>query len=396
MCSVRRNNVARTGRGFRMPDADAWPHRAALRKTRRHRLHHRLRACRFRLTPPSPHGDLYVPPDPLPPGAPGALIWAEKVAIPDLHPPSTVWRILYHSRSEQGRDIAVSGFAIVPTAAPKGKRAVFAWAHGTVGLGDECAPSREVRENLFPFGGQQLDRGAVLVATDYEGVGTPGVPTLSGVAEGHAVLDGIRAAGALPNVGSIGRVVVAGHSQGGPAALFAAEIAPEYAPDVDLVGVVALAPGAELAALADALAESPYKGMVLIGAAGLRAAHPDLDLSAGLTDSALKDLPRVESECVDATVERYQAIPSQDVVTRPPSKDPAIKELFDKNSPGSKKISVPVFIGHGVADQQVPVELSEGLRTKYCAMGGNVTRKTYAGQDHEGVINASETDVPRS
>ena len=54
---------------------------------------------------------------------------------------------------------------------------------------------------------------------------------------------------------------------------------------------------------------------------------------------------------------------------------------------------MPVFIGHGVADQQVPVEVSERLRTKYCAMGGNVTRKTYEGQDHEGVIDASETDV---
>jgi pimeloyl-ACP methyl ester carboxylesterase len=344
-------------------------------------------------TPPTPDGDLYAPPDPLPYGAPGTLIWAEKVSFPDLHPPSTVWRMLYHSRSEQARDIAVSGFAIVPTAHPEGKRPVFAWAHGTVGLGDQCAPSRAVRDNLFPFGGYQADRGALLVATDYEGVGTPGVPTLSGVAEGQAVLDGVRAASALPNVGTIGAVVVAGHSQGGPAALFAAEIAPEYAPNLDLVGVVALAPGAELAALADALAESPAKGQVLIGAAGLRAAHPDLDLSAGLTASALRDLPRVEGECVDTTVERYAAIPSRDVVTRPPSEDPALKKLFDENSPGAKRILVPIFIGHGVADQQVPVELSERLRAKYCALGGNVTRKTYPGKDHEGVIDASEKDV---
>ena len=132
---------------------------------------------------------------------------------------------------------------------------------------------------------------------------------------------------------------------------------------------------------------------MLIGAAGLRAAHPDLDLSVGLTNSAIEDLPRVESECVDATVERYRAIPSQDMVTRTPSSVPALKELFEENSPGSKKISVPVFIGHGVADQQVPVELSERLRTKYCALGGNVTRKTYEAQDHDGVIDASATDL---
>ena len=96
----------------------------------------------------TPDGDLYRPPDPLPAGAPGTLIWAEKVEIPELNPPATVWRMLYHSRSEQGRDIAVSGFAVVPTAAPTGERPVFAWAHGTVGLGDECAPSHEIREQL--------------------------------------------------------------------------------------------------------------------------------------------------------------------------------------------------------------------------------------------------------
>ena len=82
------------------------------------------------------------------------------------------------------------------------------------------------------------------------------------------------------------------------------------------------------------------------------------------------------------------------MVTRPPSSDPELKELFDENSPGSTKISVPVFIGHGIADQQVPVELSERLRTKYCALGGNVTRKTYEAQDHDGVIDTgAETDV---
>ena len=344
--------------------------------------------------PPSPDGDLYRPPDPLPAGAPGALIWAEKVEIPELNPPATVWRMLYHSRSEQGRDIAVSGFAVVPSAAPTGERPVFAWAHGTVGLGDECAPSHEIRDNLPPFGGQQIERGAVLVAADYEGMGTPGVPTFSGVAEGQAVLDGVRAASTLPNVGSIGAVVVAGHSQGGPAALFAAEIAPEYAPDLDLVGVVALAPGAELAALADSLAESPYKGLVLIGAAGLRAAHPDLDLSAGLTDTAVEDLPRVESECVDATVERYQTIP----VTR--CRDSARRAKIRHSSSCSTRTLPDQRRSRYRSSSDMASTINKSrwscrsvCATKYCAMGGNVTRKTYEGEDHDGVVDASETDV---
>ena len=57
---------------------------------------------------------------------------------------------------------------------------MYAWAHGTVGIGDQCAPSHEIRDNLPPFGGLQVERGAVLVATDYEGIGTPGLPSNEG------------------------------------------------------------------------------------------------------------------------------------------------------------------------------------------------------------------------
>ena len=200
---------------------------------------------------------------------------------------------------------------------------MYAWAHGTVGLGDQCAPSHDVRENLPPYGGQQLERGAVLVATDYEGLGTPGVPTSTvAVAEGHAVLDSIRAVAELPNVGPLGDVVLAGHSQGGRAALFAAEIAPKYAPELHLVGAAALAPGVELPALVDYLVASPGTGIVLIGAIGLQAGYPDLDLSTVFTPTAIADIPRVETECVDATVARYQSVTTNDVIRQAPS-DPA-------------------------------------------------------------------------
>ena len=235
-----------------------------------------------------------------------------------IHPPATIWRILYHSRSRDDHDIAVSGFAIVPKVpAPAGGRPVYAWAHGTVGLGDQCAPSHAIRENLPPYGGQQAERGAALVATDYEGLGTPGVPTSTvGLAEGHAVLDSVRAVASLPDVGTLGDVVLAGHSQGGQAALFAGELAPKYAPELHLVGVAALAPGVELPALVDYLASSPGKGTVLMGAIGLRAAYPDLDLASVFTPTAIADIPRIETECVDTTVARYQSVPTNKLITR--------------------------------------------------------------------------------
>jgi pimeloyl-ACP methyl ester carboxylesterase len=344
---------------------------------------------------PSPTGDLYQPPRPLPSAPPGTLIWASKDTSLPIRPPSTVWLILYHSRNQANRDVAVSGYAIVPDkGAARTGREVFAWAHGTVGLGDQCAPSHDLGDNLAPYGGRQLQRGAVVVATDYDGLGTPGVPTDGvGVDEGRAVLDSVRAVAHLPRVGTLGDVVLAGHSQGGAAVLFAAQIQRSYAPELHLVGSAALAPGVELPALVDSLSTSPGKGMVLIGAIGLRAAYPNLDLAKTFTKSALADVPRIESECADATVARYQAAPTDRLFASSPNADPTARHLLEENSAGAVAPAVPIFIAHGGADQQVPVALSQTLAAKYCAEGVTVSRRVYQGVDHDGVIDAANADV---
>ena len=103
------------------------------------------------------------------------------------------WKVLYHSRSVDGHDIAVSGVVVVPTgAAPKGGRPVVTWAHGTTGLGRpvRAVEARRRWRATVPFVKQLVDAGYVVVATDYEGLGTPGVhPYLVGESEGRNVLD---------------------------------------------------------------------------------------------------------------------------------------------------------------------------------------------------------------
>lgn len=341
-----------------------------------------------------PSGDFYTPPNPMGSAEPGTLIWAERIEL-ELNPPATVWRILYHSRSEQDEDIAVSGFVVVPEAAPPADgRDVFAWAHGTVGMGDQCAPSRAVRDNLPPFGGMQVERGSVLVATDYAGLGTPGVPTYAeGDAEARAVLDSVRASRELPGVGAIDDVVVAGHSQGGAAALLASEIVGTYAPELTLVGSVALAPGAVLPSFVDGLLATTQKGLVLIGASGLRAGHPEIDLGASLTPAALADLTQVEAECVDETVARYEDVPLESIVSQLPSEVNEIADLLQDNAPGSQPIAVPVLIAQGLNDLPVQVEVSAHLVDLYCTLGADVSVRMYPNADHMGVFDVAAPDV---
>ena len=347
--------------------------------------------------PPAPSGDLYQPPKPLPRRPPGTLIWAEKVPVP-LNPPATVWRILYHSRSLAGKDIAVSGFAIVPTsAAPGGGRLVYAWAHGSAGQADRCAPSHNVASNLPPYGGLLVARGAELVATDYQGLGTPGEPTpYVGIAEGHSLLDSVRATRQLPGTGRLGPVLLAGQSQGGGAALWAAQLARAYAPRLDIRGVVALAPAAQLTTIMKNLGKAPfnqYLGEALWAVDGLDAAYPALNLARLLTHAARANLAQVAKECASETIARWRGRPLSAVFARNPRSIHSLVEVLDENSPGATNPSVPIFLAQGNRDEQIPVSVTAELEARYCKLGATVIRHLYRGADHNGVIDAAGKDV---
>jgi len=336
------------------------------------------------------------------PAQPGTLIWArlfaQRVSDPPLFPQATIWQMLYHSRDGAGHDIAVSGYAVVPKRrAPASGRPVFAWAHGLVGLGDQCAPSKAIPDHLPAYGRPQVARGAVLVATDYEGLGTPGDhPYLVGDAEGRGVLDSIRAAANLPDVGSLGDIVIAGDTEGGSAALFAAQIAHKYAPELHISGVIALAPTADLPTFLTAIVKTPaHLGIALIAAAGLHAGNPSFDPGSFLTPAAKTDLARVSGECAAATVARYRTQAPSSVVGRDPNSDRATHAVLVDNSPGNADPHVPILILQGGRDDEIPVSLTAQLRTDYCALHVSVQRVVYPGANHSSVTKAAQTDALR-
>ena len=173
----------------------------------------------------SAHGvpAFYTPPHPLAPGKPGTLIRAERVKdVPGVPRGATVWRILYRSRSIYGADIAVSGYVVIPSGqAPRGGFPVIAWAHGTTGVADVCAPSLFNKLEgqgpyLMPDIGAYLRARTIVAATDYQGLGTPGIhPYLLGESEGRGVLDAARAAIRLPARTPAGQSSSTGTRKGG-------------------------------------------------------------------------------------------------------------------------------------------------------------------------------------
>jgi alpha-beta hydrolase superfamily lysophospholipase len=348
--------------------------------------------------PLSSGADFYQPPRPLPTRPPGTLIRAETVLQPPLNPPATIWRILYHSRNLSGGDVAVSGFAIVPTSpAPTAARAVYAWAHGSAGQADRCAPSHDIGSNLPPYGGELVGHGVALVATDYQGLGTPGeATTYVGIAEGHAVLDSVRAAAQLPGVGKLGPVVIAGHSQGGGAALWAAQLARSYAPLLDVRGVLALAPAAAFPTIVNALHTPPFSdflGEALWAIDGLRAVYGARVDTGVLTAPARADLSQVANECAEQTIARWRGRPASAVFARDPLSMSSFVKLLDEISPGASDPKVPILLAQGGRDEQIPVTVSARLKARYCRVGATVSRRVYPGSNHEGVIEAAQHDA---
>ena len=299
-------------------------------------------------------GDFYTPPSPMPTKPPGTII--RSVAI-DAPAGAKAWKVLYHSRSVDGRDIAVSGVVVTPAgAAPKGGRPVVTWAHGTTGLADQCAPSKAAgAAKAIPFVDDLVRAGYDVAATDYEGLGTPGVhPYLVGESEGRSVLDAARAAAGLDATGANDKVLVVGHSQGGQAALFAGELASSYAPHLHVLGVAAAAPAADVEQIL------PLAGIVkgasaylVMGIEGFHAAYADVDPAAILTPDALAKAETAMTQCAGAVMQVYS------------------------DAPGAV----------------LPQALTDAFARKACATGDTVDYRTYPGATHASVIAAAQDDI---
>ncbi len=342
--------------------------------------------------PEAPDGDeFYQPPDPLPDGKAGDVIWARDLS--ESPAGSVGWEVLYLSESVQGDPIAVSGVVLAPTDL-EADAPVVTWAHGTTGIADQCAPSYSY-ENGTAFElslvAGALDRGWVFVATDYEGLGTPGVhPYLVGLSEGRGTLDIVRAAQQLTSsVTPASPVMIFGHSQGGGAALFAAEEAGTYAPDLNVVGTAAGAPAGDLDLIAAGTVNpNAAASFGLMMLTGFHAAYPDLPLDAVVNDAGAAYL--------EDTVETSCYPPPGDPValgTKSPLDDPAWAKAIEENTAGNVVPSAPVLMYHGDADTTVPPILSTVTLGKYCAVGATVELKTYAGADHGSVIPAALPDI---
>jgi pimeloyl-ACP methyl ester carboxylesterase len=328
------------------------------------------------------------------PGTPGEIVRTQELDGPPAG--SRAWRVLYHSRDQDDRDIVVSGLVIVPiAAAPASGRTIVSWAHPTTGVAAECAPSLSIGgTSLIPGLSQLIAAGDVVAAADYPGLGVRNPSSyLVGPAEGRSVLDAARAARSLVGADTGSDLVLWGHSQGGQAALFAAQEARSYAPELRLRAVAVAAPATDLAALLrDDIDDVSGVTIGSYAFAAYREAfadrYPGLDLSSILTPAGVAAIPAMARLCLLDQARAIHAI-ARPLVGRFLAADPATTEpwatMLRENSPGSAPIGVPILVVQGLKDTLVHPEVTSAFVARLCASGERV-RYLQLPHDSHGVV----------
>ncbi|MDP7851425.1 alpha/beta hydrolase family protein [Acinetobacter baumannii] len=175
-----------------------------------------------------------------------AYVSESNYAIDKVDNASSIKVMTYNMTNVQGKTATATAMVLFPKAIqPKDGYRVVVWEHGTVGVGDGCAPSKNAINPRFKILAETLlAAGYVIIAPDYEGLGTPGVhPYLNLSSEAKSALAAVKAAKEHYGTQLKGDWMSIGQSQGGHASLGTAEFANT---DVSYKGAVAGAPASSL------------------------------------------------------------------------------------------------------------------------------------------------------
>ena len=315
------------------------------------------------------------------------------------------YRVLYSTVNQHDQPAVSTGAVFLPPGpAPEGGFPVLAWAHGTVGLGDDCTPSalpRTLRDDEYLS--HWLNEGYAVVASDYVGLGTPGLMSyLNSVTTAHGVVDSVIAAHDMGLPLSRAWAIV-GQSQGGGAAVSSARWATEFSAGtgLDYRGVVATGTPANI----DKLVQQAGPDLVLpeLGPianaytayilAALREARPDLDIDGVLTPAGLDAAARAETVCAKALSDELAALTPAAFFTAPlhsiPGRADALQAFMGTPSTGFDR---PIFLGVGLLDRDVPPASTLTFYDQLVANNQDVTLRIYPEEDHSGTVLASLPD----
>lgn len=323
-------------------------------------------------------------------------------------------KMTYRMLGVNGSEVQATSLLFTPkTTPPITGWPIVVWAHGTTGVADVCAPSKAPL-NMYIKGmiDQLLAAGYVVVAPDYEGLGEPSEneahPFLNLQSAAFSITDAVVAARNYLGNQAAKQWMTVGHSQGGHAALGAAQYASRA--QLDYKGTIAIAPASNLAAIltvgeGQAAQETDLEAKIRTFAmldtytalitAGLRNKNPSLtyqqvfksptDEIAALADTECSD---VLSESLVAAMLKYAAEHEWSIDTYQRTQSnflslPEVSQFLSKDSqPLQVKVNQPVIVYQGGADEVVPKAATDLLLNGTAAKQSNIQYHVEATWNH--------------
>ena len=310
----------------------------------------------------------------------------------------TGYRILYRTQRADNSPTFSSGMIFVPNNGNPAGNPVVAWAHGTLGLGDSCTPSRVKNPTtMVPGLDEMMANGWVVTATDYAGFGTPGTQGyLVGGSEARDVLNSVRAAQDFPQANATSGYVVWGHSQGGHSALFTASFANEYASELELKGTVASAPAAELVSLLN----QQYGGVAdwVIGpilASTWPAFNSNLNADEIMSAEGKRTYKDVANECIkeSALVGLFRNAIGQKFLATNPTTLPNWRQMAEEQTAPILNPNMPLMVVESKTDKVVLPNTTALYIQQACSAGSNVSSLWLDNVSHMQIQKVSAPEV---
>ncbi len=323
---------------------------------------------------------------------------------------SRAFTLTYVTKDSHERRARSTGTVFVPHGQPpRGGWPVVSWAHGISGLGDACAPSTVgpvLKQRDWSYLRTWMEQGYAVVASDYVGLGTPGLmPYLDGRAQAHSVVDMVKAGRSFTadkkrRLRLSNEWVTIGQSQGGGASVYTARYASAYGgSQLDFRGAVGTGTPAyiedyvKLLGPQDPPLTADLNAYLVYIVASLRDVYPELGINGILTDAGKHYVALAEVQCDEEFAETMDGVLISTLFEAPMATLPGLDEkLADYMAMPESGFDTPVFMAHGAADVDVPYAQTARYAERLEANGEPVTFRTYP-TDHSGTMRASLEDT---
>jgi Secretory lipase len=339
---------------------------------------------------------------------PGQILSSKPVTIKAVgfSAPYQAWQLRYVSEDVTGQlqtDVAT----VVKPANPSPTPRLLSYQPAIDSDSPSCQPSYVLTQPPAKLGFESLgglesfaavatgtSLGYTVVIPDFEG---PDHAWTAGVEEGYGTLDGIRAAenfAPLDLDGAATPVGMMGYSGGSQASEFAAEEAPTYAPDLNIVGAAIGGLPVNIGHIAAKADGGLFAGIYFAAAVGIARAYPQIDIQSLLNAAGKQMAKSIGKMCIVQFVPAYafQRIESYTKGGLNPLNDPTVQQVIADDTMGSIAVpKIPMQIYMATFDELVVTPDVTSLVSRYCAAGEKIQYLQFPLADH---ITAEAEGLP--